>query len=268
MTRIISRKGAVVLAGLAVLFAMPERLEAKHHGKRHGEHEGGGQGNIAPDDIKPEVLGKILQDNPGIGPDFLEKEPPDQMIKLSDGKEWPLYQLTQFLHHNFHMDLIASKKEGEKIIEEQNWKMHRLMAHPDFRDWFKAYHPSYKVHGRKVDWEQAYHFVRHLHNTVRCGVTHPGQMPHGGGGHAMAPSWAVWKKLNLLYHEAANATPGFSGDDPVLTGVLAGHLEKMDKKRLWKYPTIDVNTLEVSDDEPPVTGEDSVDKGASMQGLP
>jgi hypothetical protein len=227
-----------------------------HEQEKMSEQKGGNPAS----GINPDVLARLLKDNPGLKADFLEKAPPDQEILLSNGKKYPLYRLTQFLEHNFKLEMHAAEKQGEALIEEQNWKMHRLMAHPKFYEWFKSFGKTYKVHNKKVDWETAYRFVRDLHNDVKVAVDPKAHMPYGGGGRAVAPSWAVWKKMNLLYHEVANATPGFSGDDPVMTGVLAGHLEKMDKQKDWNYSTIDVNTLQETDGTPPNAGADKAVK--------
>jgi len=163
-------------------------------------------------------------------------------------KKWPLYQFTQFLLPNFKRELQANAQQGVHEIQDQNYKMRRLMAIPDFYHWFQTYHKTYTLFGKQVDWQTAYSFERRLVNTVSVRVDPNAHQPYGvvGGNIVVAPSWAVWNRMSILFHEVQNATKGINGDDPVLTGVLAGEMQTWCDMNKWNYSTIDVNTLKVT----------------------
>jgi hypothetical protein len=67
---------------------------------------------------------------------------------------------------------------------------------------------------------------------------------HFSGGGIAAPSWAVWKAMNIFFHEACHCI-GIGHDSGGLSGPIAGKLRGWDRKKWWNYDTIDLNALSV-----------------------
>jgi hypothetical protein len=241
---------------LGTMFMAPGEALAKGEkaaGKNEHKNDHKGKGN---DDgkkkdagehfFKPEILQKILRDNPGLTPKFLTESLPDTPIKLSNGKTYPLYQLDQFLQANFRIQWYARKKEGEAIVAESSRRLRKLMALPDFHDRVMHHKQEYIISPKgKVSAQEAYNHFRRC--TARLGATAGKQYhaPVGGGGGIAAPSWAVWKAINLFEHETCHCI-GIGHNSGGLSGAIAGTLRDWDRKDKWNYPTIDANTLVIT----------------------
>ena len=194
--------------------------------------------------IRADVRAWVLANNPGLKSNFLKTELPHRAIKLPNGKTVPLFKIKQFHGANFQLTFHARKKEGVKIVSSMAKKLRKLMARPEFYHWIKSYRGQYKINGRTVSSGKAYNYFRNIHR--RLGVTAGKQYhaPVGGGSGIAAPSWAVWRQMNLFFHEACHCI-GIGHNSGGLSGPLAGQLRRWDRQKLWNYQTIDLNTLRV-----------------------
>lgn len=241
----------VMLAGLfllGVLMLAPTEVWAKRaNGGGKGDHKGKDNTESAEDRcFKPDVLRKIFLDNPGLPRNFLTHSLPDTPVKLGDGKTYPLYQLNQFLQANFRIEWYARKKEGEPIVSMMATRLRKLMALPDFYDRVMHHKPEYIISPKgKVSAQEAYNHFRRCDRRLGVTAKKTYHAPVGGGGGIGAPSWAVWKAMNLFEHETCHCI-GIGHNSGGLSGPIAGTLRKWDKQKKWNYPTIDANTLVVT----------------------
>jgi autotransporter-associated beta strand protein/VCBS repeat-containing protein len=195
--------------------------------------------------IRPDVLEWILANNPGLQANFLKTELPSKVIRLPDGRSLPIYQLDQFLDVNFQLTFSARKREGVALVEEQEWQMRKIMAHPQFYNWIKSFAPRYNIAGRGwLSSSETYQFFRNLNRNLSVGVNPRVKAPVGGGGGMTAPSWAVWKQMNIFWHEAMHNV-GVGHNTVGLSGPLAGKMRDWDRAKLWNYNTVDLNSLTV-----------------------
>lgn len=195
--------------------------------------------------IRPDVRAWILQHNKGLGADFLQTEPPDKTVLLPNGRTVPIYKIKQFLNVNFRLTFSARKKEGIKLVETQELHLRKLMAHPKFYQWIKHHRHTYKISKKgKVSSLAAYNYLRHIKRKIHVTASKKVHAPVGGGNGINAPSWAVWKQMNLFWHEACHCI-GIGHKSGGLSGPLAGELREWDRWRFWSYETIDINKLKV-----------------------
>jgi hypothetical protein len=219
------------------------------HGGKHGKKGKGGRkkgkgGGEAKDPIRPNVMSWLLANNPGLTKNFLTKDPPDREIKIPNGKTVPIFKLKQFLEVNFRLTFFARKQEkGSDVVPVSEEHLRKLLARPEFYDRVLHHRPKYKIAGKgTVSARDAYDYIRHINR--RLGVTANKRIkaPVGGGSGINGPSWAVWKAMNLFWHEACHCI-GIGHDSGGLSGPIAGSLRDWDRKKKWKYDTIDVNNL-------------------------
>ena len=195
--------------------------------------------------IRPDVLAWILQNNKGLRADFLQTEPPDRIVLLPNGQTVPIFKIKQFLDVNFRLNFQARKMEGVKLVQTQEWQLRKLMALPQFYYWIKRHAYTYRISGKgRVSSLEAYNYLRRIKRNIKVGVSRRIHAPVGGGNGIMAPSWAVWKQMNLFWHEACHCI-GIGHNSGGLSGPLAGKLRQWDKWSLWNYSTIDINKLQV-----------------------
>lgn len=195
--------------------------------------------------IRPDVLAWMLNHNPGLSANFLKTELPDKVVLLPNGRRVPIYQIDQFLDVNFRLFFSAWKKEGVNLVETQETHLRKLMALPEFYQWIKRFAPKYNIAGHGwMSSIETYNFLRHLSRRLMVGAKPTIHAPVGGGGGMMAPSWAVWKQMNLFWHEAAHNL-GIGHNTIGLSGPLAGELRHWDQQHRWNYETIDINKLDV-----------------------
>lgn len=195
--------------------------------------------------IRPDVLEWLLANNPGLQANFLKTELPTKVIRLPDGRSLPIYQLDQFLDVNFRLTFSARKREGVALVEEQEWQMRKIMAHPEFYNWIKSFAPRYNIAGKGwLSSAETYQFFRNLNRNLSVGVSPRVKAPVGGGGGMTAPSWAVWKQMNIFWHEAMHNV-GVGHNTVGLSGPLAGKMRSWDRAKLWNYNTVDLNSLTV-----------------------
>jgi hypothetical protein len=198
--------------------------------------------------IRSDVLAWMLQNNKGLGADFLKTEPPNKTVLLPDGRSVSILHIKQFLDVNFRLTFSARKKEGINLVETQEWQLRKLMAHPEFYNWIKSHAHTYKISGKGwVSSLEAYNYLRNIKRNINVTVSSKVHAPVGGGNGINAPSWAVWKQMNLFWHEACHCI-GIGHNSGGLSGPLAGELREWDRRRWWNYETIDINTLQVPKD--------------------
>jgi hypothetical protein len=203
-------------------------------------------GNLGADPVRADVQAWLLAHNEGLKANFLVTELPGKTILLPDGRTIPIYQTKQFLDVNFRLTFFARKKEkGSDIVSVMEERLRKLLARPEFYDRVKTHKPEYRISPKgKVSSQEAYDHFRHIHRNL--GVTAGKQFhaPVGGGSGIAAPSWAVWKKMNLFFHEACHCI-GIGHNSGGLSGPIAGSMETWNRKGLWKYETIDLNALTI-----------------------
>lgn len=193
--------------------------------------------------INPQVLARILALNPGLNPNFLKTEPPGKTIKLPNGRTTPIYKVKQFLDVNFRLTFYPRKNvKGSEVVKQSEMRLRKLLATPQFHERVASHKKQYKIHGKKVSSSQAYSYIRNINRRLGVTASKKVKAPVGGGGGINAPSWAVWKAMNIFWHEACHCI-GINHDSGGLSGPIAGTMRKWDKKKLWNYQTIDVNAL-------------------------
>lgn len=202
------------------------------------------QTDFTAEGIHSGVLAWILQHNSGLKADFLKTELPDRTILLPDGRTVPIFKTKQFLGVNFRLRFHSGKKEGVKLVETQETHLRKLMARPEFYSWIRHHRWTYKINGKKVSSLQAYNYFRHINRNLHVTVSRKVHAPVGGGNGINAPSWAVWKQMNLFFHEACHCI-GIGHNSGGLSGPLAGKMRDWDRKHLWNYDLIDLNALQV-----------------------
>ena len=239
----------VLLVSAAAVSAQPHahgRQRNGHRGNGGGGGRQGGSHDSGASGIHADVLKWLLAHNPGLTPNFLKTDLPDKTILLPNGQTVPIYRLKQFLDVNFRLTFFArSNEKGSDIVPVMEERLRKLMALPQFYHWIKSYRGEYKISPKgKVSAQEAYDHFRHIDR--RLGVTAGRQFhaPVGGGDGIAAPSWAVWRAMNLFEHEACHCI-GIGHDSGGLSGPLAGELRSWDRKKLWNYTTIDLNSLTV-----------------------
>ncbi len=237
--------GGRVRGLLLVLVALCTAGAALGKPKGHAVPGGGGQDGTA-DVVQADTLAWLLKNNEGLPPDFLRTEPPERTIRIPDGRETPIYTLKQFLDLNFRLTFHARKREkGAEIVPVMEERMRKLMARPEFYERVRTHRPEYRIAGKgKVSAEEAYRHFRNIHRDLGVAVDPRVKAPVGGGSGINAPSWAVWKQMNLFFHEACHCI-GIGHDSGGLSGPIAGSMRQWDRKKLWNYETIDVNALPV-----------------------
>ena len=194
--------------------------------------------------IRADVKAWLLANNPGLSWNFLKTDLPQRKIKLPDGRTVPLYKIKQFHDVNFRLRFSARRKEGMKIVNTMEARLKKLMALPEFYHWIKSYRSRYKIKGKKVSSQKAYNYFRNLNRRLWVTANKRYRAPVGGGNGMGAPSWAVWRQMNIFFHEACHCI-GIGHNSGGLSGPLAGKLRRWDRQKRWKYQTIDLNTLTV-----------------------
>lgn len=193
--------------------------------------------------IRPDVLEWMLENNPGLKANFLKTDRPDKVVLLPNGQSLPIYRLDQFLDVNFRLDLKSRQAPKVDFVNRQEEHMRKLMALPEFYDWIKDHSNTYQIGGRgKVNSEQAYNYFRNINRNVWVTADPRVKAPVGGGNGINAPSWAVWNKMNLLFHEVGHVI-NIGHNSGGLTGPLAGKMDQWDNQRRWDYSTVDLNGL-------------------------
>jgi len=195
--------------------------------------------------IRPDVLAWIYANNPGLKSNFLETEPPDTWVKLPDGQSLQIYRFEQFLNRNFDLDFKSRQADKVDFVQQQEWKLRRLMALPEFYHWILDHAKTYRIAGRgTVSAQQAYDYFRNVSKTVWVTANPKIKAPVGGGNGISAPSWAVWKQMNLFFHEACHVI-NIGHNSGGLSGPLAGKLRDWDNQKRWNYSTVDLNQVTI-----------------------
>ena len=192
--------------------------------------------------MRAEVLDWLVAHNEGLQPDFLQKDPPDRVVRIPDGREVPIYHLKQFLDVNFRLTLHARIQEkGSDIVPVMEEHMRKIMATPEFRERVLTHKPEYLIAGKgRISAQEAYDHFRRIHRDLGVTANPKIKAPVGGGSGIAAPSWAVWKQMNLVFHEACHCI-GIGHNSGGLSGPIAGTMRQWDRKKLWNYETIDLN---------------------------
>jgi hypothetical protein len=246
------RMALLLLAAAGVAFspeAMAKNKKADPPKKAGHDKKGGGHERGKPSTggvVRGDVQAWILANNPGLPANFLKTEPPDRTIKIPDGRTVPIFKLKQFLDVNFRLTFYARKNEkGSNIVPVMEERLRKLMARPEFRERVMTHRREYKIAGKgKVSSKEAYNHFRNIDRRLGVTASKKVKAPVGGGGGINAPSWAVWKQMNLFFHEACHCI-GINHDSGGLSGPIAGTMRKWDRKKLWNYETIDLNALGV-----------------------
>ncbi len=257
-----ARARTAVLLFLAVLVVTSPDAQAREGAKPKPRkaavptrRDRGVQSNEGAKAIRPDVLSWMLLNNDGLQANFLKTEPPDKTVLLPNGRTVPIFQIKQFLDVNFRLTFSSRKQEGVNLVETQEWQLRKLMARPQFRNWIRQHAYTYSIHGKgRVSSAEAYNYLRNIKKDIKVTVSPRVKAPVGGGNGINAPSWAVWKQMNLFWHEACHCI-GIGHTSGGLSGPLAGELREWDRKRLWDYETIDINQLTVPSPEVPVPAE-------------
>jgi len=240
---LLGRLLCLLLAGV-IVFALPD-AQGKNSKGRHkkGKTDKNSTGASV---IRDDMLAWILAHNDGLKANFLTTELPDKSITLPNGQSVPIYKLKQFLEVNFRLTFYARKQEkGSEVVPVMEERLRKLMALPDFFQWIKSHRPQYKISPKgKVSSQEAYDHFRHIDRNLGVTAGKQYHAPVGGGSGIAAPSWAVWRAMNLFEHEACHCI-GIGHDSGGLSGPLAGALRKWDRKKLWNYETIDLHALTV-----------------------
>jgi hypothetical protein len=221
-----------------------DKGEKKGGRKKSGKKGGGGDdGNGG---VRSDVLAWLKANNQGLENNFLENDPCDRMIKLPDGQTIPIYKTKQFLDANFRLTFYARKNEkGSDVVPESEMRLRKLLATPLFHDEVKSFRSQYRIAGRgDVSSGEAYSFIRHINRNLGVTAGKQYHAPVGGGGGIAAPSWAVWKAMNLFWHEACHCI-GIGHDSGGLSGPIAGKMKEWDHQKKWDYQTVDLNALTV-----------------------
>lgn len=193
--------------------------------------------------IRPDVLAWMLDNNPGLQADFLKQELPDKVVLLPNGQSVPIYRLKQFLDVNFQLDFKSRVQDKVSFVESQEQHLRKLMALPEFYYWIKNHTNTYRIAGRgTVSSQEAYNYLRNINRNIWVTASSRVKAPVGGGNGINAPSWAVWKQMNLFFHEACHVI-GIGHNSGGLSGPLAGKLRDWDQQQRWNYSTIDLNSL-------------------------
>ena len=188
----------------------------------------------------------IKANNPGLPDNFMTHSPPDTVIKLPNGQTTPIFKTTQFLDSNFRLTFFARQKDGESIVGESERRLRLLLATPDFQERMKTHKPEYRIDGvgNHVPAGEAYAYIRHINRNLGATAGKQYHAPVGGGGGIAAPSWAVWKAMNLFWHEACHCI-GIGHNSGGISGPIAGTLKQWDHKKKWNYDRIDLNSLTI-----------------------
>jgi hypothetical protein len=205
-----------------------------------------GAGNLGAGVIRADVEAWILAHNPGLKANFLGTELPGKTILLPNGRTVPIYQTKQFLDVNFRLTFFARKREkGSDIVPVMEQRLRKLLARPEFYNKVRSYKSVYRISPKgKVSSQRAYDHFRHIQRHLGVTAGKQFRAPVGGGSGIAAPSWAVWKKMNIFFHEACHCI-GIGHNSGGLSGPIAGSLETWNRQGLWNYQTIDLNTLSV-----------------------
>ena len=109
-------KSAVALSLLLALVAgAPPALARRGAKPKAKQAQDGPAKSEGP--VRAEVLDWLVAHNEGLQPDFLQKDPPDRVVRIPDGREVPIYHLKQFLDVNFRLTLHARIQEkGSDIV--------------------------------------------------------------------------------------------------------------------------------------------------------
>jgi len=194
--------------------------------------------------IRPDVLAWMLAHNPGLQQNFLKTAAPDTVVLLPNGQSLPIYKLSQFLDVNFKFNFSARRKEGINLVEAQQDHLRKLLANPLFYHAIKDHASHYLIGGKgRVTAEEAYRYIRNINRHIYVTADPRLHAPVGGGNGINAPSWAVWKQMNLFWHETCHVI-AIGHNSGGISGPIAGFMRDWDRQHRWDYDTFNVNSLE------------------------